>query len=86
MNLIVSNSKWEERDKFSIFNNEPSTLIDVDSMETLAVFCGAYESKSKARQAGRTGEIPKGYNEIWLNKTILIYLWNPTKYTFEFNE
>lgn len=84
MNIIIKNSKWQEDDKRIIFSDwfnkdtqEEVSIVDCNKMEDLAFEVGAYQSRSKARQAGRFGNIPAGYNEIWLNKKLKIYLWNP---------
>ena len=77
MNIIIKNSNWDSSDIDSIFNNEDVKFIDVTTMEDLCLKVGAYESKSKARHAGRFGKIPSGYNEIRVNKKTFVYLWNP---------
>lgn len=85
-NYIIKNSKWEEKDINVLFGDETVKIIDVDTMQDLCVLLGAYESKSKARQAGREGQIPKGFSEMWLNKRVKIWLWNPDKYINEYQD
>ena len=80
-NLIVKDSKWEDKDKQAIFGNEDIDFIHDKTLEDLAVRLKVYKSKSQCRQAGRSGLIPSGYNEIWLSKKVQVFIWNPPEYT-----
>ena len=100
MNYIIQNSKHEPGDpelifgihkvvdnKFVLVGVEEVEYIDAVDMEDLCVKLGAYTSRGEARRAGRTGPIPPGYSEkLKLSKHKIIFLWNPQKYTYEYDE
>lgn len=79
MNIIINSSAWQERDLFLIFQNEDVIFVDEMSIPQLLKHLGVFPSTSKAVQAGKTGEIPKGYTEYRASKKCFLYIWNPTE-------
>jgi hypothetical protein len=82
-NFVVKTSTYTPRDLQVIFapdDNTPHEEVEIitdPDLESLAVRIGAFKSKSQARQAGRSGRIPTGYTEMWINKRRKIWIWNP---------
>lgn len=85
-NFIVKGSAWIKEDLTDLFDNQPVEFIEDKTIQALAVRIGAYKSKSEAQRAGRYGEIPRGYTEIWINKKRLIYMYNPKYYPEHYEE
>lgn len=80
MNIVITNSHWEKWSNDIIFQDEPIVFIDTYTLEDLAVKIGAYQSKSKARQAGKNGAIPSGYSHgLKLSKKYTIFIYNPSE-------
>lgn len=80
MNVVIGSSCWLESDLRLIFDGEPYQIASATDLPTLMVEFGIYPSKSKAIQAGRTGEIPKGYtHQFKASKKVTMYIWNPSE-------
>lgn len=79
MNIVIKNSCWTDRDIRCLFGDEPVIFSDADNITDLVVELGLYKSKSQARNAGRTGDIPKGWSEVKGNKITTLWIWNPTE-------
>ena len=79
-NVIVKDSKWIESDFEYIFGNEEVHFTEAKCLSVLMKELGIYASSSKARQAGRVGEIPKGFTEEFkASKKVRLWIWNPTE-------
>lgn len=80
MNLIIKSNKIISTDKETLFGDEEVTYIEEPmDMSQLMVKLGIYPSSSKARQAGRVGDIPTGWTEYKASKKVMLYIWNPTE-------
>lgn len=62
-----------------IYGDEPVIFTEAVTITDLVVELGLYKSKSQARNAGRVGLLPTGYNEIKASKISRVYLWNPSE-------
>lgn len=78
MNVVMSNSPYTHRDLELIFQGEDVVFSSATNITDLVCELGLYKSKSQARSAGRVGEIPTGFTEYKANKTVTIWIWNPT--------
>ena len=79
MNIVVKTSPWLKSDIKTLFGDEEVTFVDDILMPTLLAQLKIYKSASQARQAGREGDIPKGYTEFKASKKRTLYIWNPTE-------
>lgn len=80
MNLIIKNSNVIPSDKETLFGDEEVVFIKEQmDMSQLMVKLGIYKSSSKARHAGRTGDIPIGWTEYKASKKVTLFIWNPTE-------
>lgn len=52
---------------------------NAQNLESLCAELGVYPSKSQARKAGRTGEIPEGLNMLKLSKRHFVCCWKVIK-------
>lgn len=78
-NIVVSSSPWRNSDLVTLFNDEAVMYCEAVDLPNLMVEVGIYPSTSKARQAGRKGNIPAGYTEFRASKKRQLYIWNPTE-------
>lgn len=78
-NVVVSSSPWTDRDLELLFGDEPIHFTSAEDMPRLMVELEAYPSTSKARQAGRVGDIPNGWTEFKASKKRQVWIWNPTE-------
>ena len=79
ISVVIGNRKQKIHDSIFCDHNdstEPVYYTKASNLETLCYELGGYKSKSEARRAGRYGEIPKGYSEMWLNKKTRLYIYN----------
>ncbi len=82
MNIVVKDSSWLESDIATLYgdysgNIEQVTFVDNMPIPNLLVELGVFASTSKARQAGRTGDIPIGWTEYKASKKRTLWVWNP---------
>jgi len=79
-NVIVKSSKWRESDIEDLFGDEEVYFTECTDIPSLLVELKIYKSKSKARQAGREGDIPPGWtHEFKASKKRRLWIWNPTE-------
>lgn len=79
-NVVVRSSAWRKSDVSTLFECEDVHFTDATDLPSLLVELGVYDSKSKARQAGRCGDIPKGFTlEFKASKKRRLWIWNPTE-------
>lgn len=80
MNITITDSHWDPEDLLTLYEDEPVEFFPNQDLSQLMVAIGAYPSTSKARNAGRVGDIPPGWTEYKANKIIgIVYIWNPTE-------
>lgn len=79
MNVVVDNGNVQEGDIFTLFGNAPVLVVKPMLLQDLMVLVKAYNSKSKAIQCGRSGQIPAGFSEFKANKILTLWIWNPTE-------
>lgn len=79
MNVVISWSPYTHRDLEIVFPDEDVVFVNSTNMTDLVCELGLYKSKSQARDAGRLGDIPTGYNQIKGNKKTTLYIWNPSE-------
>ncbi|MBV36211.1 MAG: hypothetical protein CMP47_12300 [Rickettsiales bacterium] len=85
MNIVINDSAWQEKDIATLYgdtnNNvdEEVRFVDEKPMPNLLVELGVFKSTSQARQAGRTGEIPKGWTQYKASRKVTLWIWNPTE-------
>ncbi|WVX87348.1 hypothetical protein EniLVp02_0009 [Vibrio phage EniLVp02] len=80
INVIIQSGAVEPGDVELVFGSEPVKVIDRDSVTDLPGLLaelGLYKSRSEARRAGRTGDIPTGYTEMKGSKKCYLFIWNP---------
>jgi len=84
-NVIIKNSAWREEDLAALFgdldgNVEQVFFAESDELSALMRELDIFPSASKARQAGRVGEIPSGWTaEFKASKKRRLWIWNPTE-------
>lgn len=78
-NVVIKDSYWLESDIKVLFEDEDVYFADSTELSALMKETGVFPSSSKARNAGRHGEIPKGYTEYKASKKRRLYIWNPFK-------
>ena len=79
MNIVVKSSKWRRADLGTLYADEEVTFVELIPLPNLLVELGIFPSTSKARQAGRTGNIPLGWSEYKASKKVTLWIWNPTE-------
>lgn len=79
MNIVIDNGNVLPGDIFTVFGLAEVLVLPPMSLPDLMVKVKAYPSKSKAIQAGRSGEIPQGFTEFKANKKLTIWIWNPSE-------
>lgn len=78
-NIVVRSSAWQKSDMSTLFAGEEFQFTDATDLPSLMVELGIFKSKSQARQAGRTGDIPPGFtNDFKASKKRRLWIWNPT--------
>lgn len=83
MNVLINSENILDTDAELVFGDEEIQLSDAKDLPELLVELGIYKSKSKARQAGRVGEIPPGYTAAFkASKKVELFIWNPTSREF----
>lgn len=92
-NIIIADSCHELGDELSIFGElingehvlrEQVLYKEAPSLEVLYRDLGIYKSSSEAKRAGKGGEIPLGYSEHKASKKRRVYIWNPSRYTKDY--
>lgn len=80
-NIVIGTSPYTLRDLEILFDKEPVHVTErpINDLPDLLVYCGVYASRSKARQAGRVGDVPLGYTELKASKKVTLYIWNPSE-------
>jgi len=79
-NIIITGSKWIERDAETLFGDEQVFFAESDELSALMRELGIFPSASAARRAGRHGPIPDGWTaEFKASKKRRIWIWNPTE-------
>lgn len=79
MNIVVKGSEWRSSDLSALFDNEAVIFTDCTDMASLVFSLGLFSSRSQAKKAGRTGNIPTGFTEIKGNKKTTLWIWNPSE-------
>lgn len=79
MNIVVKSSKWRCTDLSTLYADEEVTFVELMPLPNLLVELGIFPSTSKARQAGREGNIPLGWSEYKASKKVTLWIWNPTE-------
>lgn len=81
INNIVVNNQFVKPDDFeTLFGEEEVQLVPETDLPTLLVSLGVYPSTTKARNAGRKGDIPKGFSgNFKASKKVHLDIWNPTE-------
>lgn len=79
MNIVVASSRWRHADTELLYADEEVTFVDDIPLPNLLVDLGIFPSTSKARQAGRVGDIPDGWTEYKASKKVTLWIWNPTE-------
>lgn len=82
MNIVINQSAWQQTDIATLYgdhqgNVEDVVFVDSMPMPNLLVELGIFASTSKARQAGRIGDIPDGWTEYKASKKRTLWIWNP---------
>lgn len=78
-NVVVNSSAWEQEDLDILFGDEEVHFTNFTDLPSLMVELGIFPSKSKARHAGRAGDIPSGFtNKFKASKKRMLWIWNPT--------
>jgi len=79
-NVVVKNSKWLESDLTTLFEDEEIHFTEHTDIPSLLVELGIFKSKSQSRQAGRQGEIEKGFTDNFkASKKRKLWIWNPNE-------
>ena len=79
-NIVVKNSKWIDSDLETLFENEEVHFTEHTDIPSLLVELGIFKSKSQSRQAGRQGEIEKGFTDNFkASKKRKLWIWNPNE-------
>lgn len=77
-NIVVNYSHWIPEDLEVLFDGEAVHFTEARDIQSLMVEIGAFPSKSKALQAGRSGPIPSGWTDSFkANKKRRVWIWNP---------
>ena len=76
-NIVIQDSDWVPQDVFTLFPGEHVFFSDSENIQDLVVELGIFQSKSKARHAGRFGIIPPGWTELKASKKRKLWIWNP---------
>jgi hypothetical protein len=79
MNIVVASSRWRQADIKLLYADEDVKFVDDVPVPNLLVALGIFPSTSKARHAGRVGDIPKGWTEYKASKKETLWIWNPTE-------
>lgn len=82
MNVVITNGFLQSTDIATLFGNEPVTIVDGDlckQLPSLLSALGIYKSATQARNSGRVGKIPEGWNVIKASKKVELFIWNPTE-------
>lgn len=82
MNVAIISKFCKKSDIDLLFGGEEVYAAHIDStwgLPQLLRELGIYKSAKQAIQAGRTGEIPKGWTVMKASKKIELFIWNPTE-------
>ena len=79
MNVVIDNGNVLETDIPTLFGDEPVLVVKPMTLQELMVVVKAYNSKTKAIQCGRSGEIPSGFTKFKANKILTLWIWNPSE-------
>ena len=80
MNILIDEGKLRPTDQATLFEDEEVIVTKTTDLPTLLVDLGVYKSKSKARQAGRVGDIPFGFTDKFkASKKVRLWIWRPSE-------
>ena len=78
-NIIMLNEYVQSTDQQTLFGTEEVLHSITTDISALMVELGIYPTTSKARQAGRVGEVPPGWTVFKASKKVTLWIWNPTE-------
>lgn len=80
IDVIVENGNVQESDVELFYEDDEIHRIEARDLPNLLVKLGVYKSTSQARNAGRKGDIPEGWTEMFkASKLVSMTTWNPTE-------
>lgn len=79
-NIIINSPHVRDTDAHTLFGNEEVYYTDTTDISVLMKEIGAFESTTKARQAGRAGKVPAGFTDKYkASKKMVLWIWNPSE-------